>query len=487
MSIQTAGQGARAAHDAVRVYQEQEEELARTLSEVQRDLSELKGRIQAAVADLAHAFLPAADEAAVAAAAAATGNARLPDLLAGLRQAHERRLARRAEIEASAEFRDRELLLHPTTGTLAQQVAEADENLRASSPTVARYEAIGGFRTLHARHGKPPVSPAVKLLGRIFLIGFILEWGRRDAERRLLEAFPGSTVERCMSDYEEARRTRDFWEAEAKKRRAEKVRVEDLVREHETLGAEVAAFEESARASLRGELARYLAGCEAFEEIRAGAGPGARVAASSVLALKQKEAYLQRMAGYLHREVVDRQQQQHKLRTVAGKWQRNPGKRLSGDKTAWLVTGPARKAESTRRQVTKVHKVKTAIIDFDDWELYDRVLDDDEVLAWDVFARASDERMPGDDFVAEMIPDVGEYREEHGAPDYRSIDDAASSLSASAVAGVAAAGIAVSALAASELVADEMDGEWMDGEPPADEADAGDAGEGEDAGMEDVS
>ena len=470
MELRTAGQAAAAAREAVQSYRQQASELAAERVEVENDLLKVRDRIEHAIADLAAALLPDASDETVAHAGQATGAAHLPGMLRDLRAEHEKDVRRLDEIEREPEFIDRDLLLSPNSGTLAVPLAEAQGFARDIAPRVKRYEADAAFRAVLAREGKT-TSPAARLLGRIFLVGFVVEWMRNSAHAKVLRTYGVSTPGEAIANYRAEKDSLKTWQAEAARLIGEVERVQALVREHDEVRERIDAFPAESLKALRGELVEYLERCEDFAGIRERAGESAKVAVTSILAMEEKEKYLENMADFLRNEMLQRQQQANKIESVGRKWANNPGKRMSADKSGWLIAGPARKLQSTRRTVTHIHTMRYGIVEFDDYYAYDRMMDAGTAfLAWDVFSRLADDRMPGDSFAMQVFPDVADWRDEYGAPDYGFIDGAADyddGLDAGDVAAAALAGTAA-------------DAAWDDSTDGLDELDGGDIEEATD-------
>jgi hypothetical protein len=335
----------------------------------------------------------------------------------------------------------------------------------------------------------------MRLIGRILLVGFVVEWMNRSAEASVLKTYGASTTAEAIARYRQEKESLKTWQGEALRLRAEVDRVRSLVRDHDETRDRIESHPAESLEALRAELRQFLGRCEDFASIRERAGEGARVAVTSIIAMQEKEKYLQNMADYLRGEVLQRQQQANKIDSVAHKWSRNPGKRMSADKSGWLVAGPARKAQSTRRTVTHIHTMRSGIVGFDDYYAYDRMLDvGTAFIAWDVFSRLADDRMPGDSFATQVFPDVAGYREEYGAADYASIDGAAAYDDGADAGDMAAAALADDALDGGDIE-EATDGDGIDDDDSGvddgddfDDGDDGDDGEdGEDGDMADES
>jgi hypothetical protein len=481
VQLRTAGQAAAAAREAVQSYRRQAEEIAGERAAVETDLDTVRTHLAEARADLAAAFLPDAGDEAVAHAVQATGAAHLTGLLHDLRAAHERDVQMLARLEGEPEYIDRDLLLSANSGTLAVPLAEAQGFVRDLEPRVKRFEKDASFQLVLRSEGKKPASPAMRLLGRILLVGFVWEWTRRSAEASVLKTYGVSTTGEAVAQYRQEKESLKTWQGEAARLQGEVDRVRGLVKDHDGARARIEGFPADSLAALRAELRQYLDRCEDFAGIRERAGEGARVAVTSIIAMQEKEKYLRNMSDYLRGEVLQRQQQANKIDSVGRKWARNPGKRMSADKSGWLVTGPARKAESTRRTVTHIHTMRSGIVGYDDYYAYDRMLDvGTAFLAWDVFSRLSEDRMPGDSFAAQVFPDVAGYREEHGAADFAMIDGAADYDDLSGAGDLAAAALAADSLDGGDI-GEATDGHGIDDDDPdVDDFDDGDDGDDDD-------
>ena len=425
MALKTAGDAVRAADGAIASYQEQIGLLAEEREAVRAQLAAVERDEEANARDLAAAWLPDAEEETAARADREAGGAGLAETLRRIRAEQDERVARIRAIEQDPRYADRELLAHATTGTLVMARAEAEEALSLVEPEFTRLNKDGDLQSAMRRWGKPEPEGFVRLLRTALLYGFLADHLRRRRDARLVERY-GRDVASSIARFERVRDTHSHWTKELESISGQLAAIEALIAEHGELRREVEATRAGALGVLRDQLAAYLARVGDFTELRSRAGAELRTLLTTGIVLREKQRYLTSLVGWLGREIASREATANKIRAVRGKWRVNPGKPLrTGDKTKWLITLPENKRHATKRQITQARTMRSGIYDFDDYLLYDRILDSaEDVLAYDVFARYSDERMPGDGFVFQALPDVELYRESYGPPAFGAIDAA---------------------------------------------------------------
>ncbi|MBI2473735.1 hypothetical protein HYV70_04240 [Candidatus Uhrbacteria bacterium] len=203
-----------------------------------------------------------------------------------------------------------------------------------------------------------------------------------------------------------------------------------LVQEYDELCVELQTFDAKALDRLRQALSRHLESCEGFDEIRKGVSVSAKLTVTTIIALKEKAKYFQGMLDALGREIVDREKRMCGVEKVLPKWRKKPYNSLKNPaaKTKWLVKGPQQKTVTTHQYVSRVHVMHTNVYTYGDYTALDYLLDrTTDILIYDMFARAAEERMPSEAFACQIIPEIGSYREEYGPADrayYAQIDGA---------------------------------------------------------------
>jgi hypothetical protein len=156
---------------------------------------------------------------------------------------------RRAEIEQNPRFRDREMLTHPRTGSLARAMAETSEMLAPWQDVLARGEHPRMDRLVAEGYG----TPAYK-------VGFwrLSHFEDHAAAESILSHFPGKTFPEVAAEVLRGRETVSTLEGELARLQGEAAAVETLVREHQHVGQQLVHLPGTATAAARHRLCEHV-------------------------------------------------------------------------------------------------------------------------------------------------------------------------------------------------------------------------------------
>jgi len=433
-----------AAEAAIDSYRGQVGELATEANSLSDNVDGMQTRVSAMCTELAVGLIPEPTSEHVAAASQELGMMSLPEMLRKMEQNRDVWTEQVAVIEADRRFQNRELLLDSTTGELTNGLKEARTTLQGVREQVASYSGDESLMQLYGDKDKPAPGWFLNLIYILFFVYYFANKRRQEVTDRY-----GETLTDTFDKYESAIgnvQTMDDVIEDLMWRLSD---IDRLITAHTTLNASLDAYEENALEHLRGAVSEYLRSCEAFGEVRLNIRDSAKTIITTLIVLKEKIAYLDKMRRYLSNEISTRETTIHKMSSTKRKWARNRGKRLRGDKSKWLIDVPAMKAAGASKRVRWIHTMHGGVFGFEDYLMYGLLLDSmgyDGFLPFDVFGRCADEHMPYAGFTNEVLPEVGEWREEHGAADYSQIDAANTEIhgedaaDAEAMAAVAEAG-----------------------------------------------
>lgn len=334
----------------------------------------------------------------------------------------------------------------------APQIREALADRDHAVSELRHFEAHPGFDACAKRNGNPP-----SLLWRVFscfplLYGIVVEIWYAVQKDRLCKAADLPTLEQVFTRHASLENAMQYAAAQVKGlcseqdaahraltlRRQAAASLDQVLR---TLRARAEQHDATVRATLEEVLTAYISSCD-LGDLHGRIRESFPLAVTTLMALREKLMYLERLALSLAAEMQDRDARIAGIEKVRRKWQRSPGKPLRGDKKKWLVDGPAAQATRTERCVHSYRTMRCGIYDFTDYVYYDTLYDTLGVLiAYDVFAHAADLRMPSDAFACSVIPELGACREEYGmaGPDYAAMDAAVGATAEDAALAAAAA------------------------------------------------
>ncbi|MCP4352344.1 MAG: hypothetical protein GY795_43350 [Desulfobacterales bacterium] len=419
MSVGTKLKGIRAADGAIQSYNNQQDELFNQREEVRQNKNSVDQQLNEVFTNLGLALIPNFNSVYPSDVGNEIGMIALPGILSDMEAAKKQNETRKHQIEENDLFKDKEMLVHPVTGSCTKKIAEATKHIDNLSDSKDIYEQNKNFQWLYRRKNEPEPKGFTKIIKIIMFT----ESRKKKHLSAVLEKFEKETITEVFRKYEEYIASIETWSEE----RDEAVRtiseVDRLVQEYEILNEELLNYESSVVQKLREEVANYFSRCEFFNEIRGQIRKEARIMISTVIALKEKSKYLENMEDFLTKEIIDRQNRSQAISRVAKKWQKNPSGRLTSDKTKWLVDIPQMKARSTAKQVGWIGSMNRGVYHYNDYDRFDRSMDILEtVLIYDLFARNAEEKMPYEGFSSQVIEDISTYREDYGEVDYSEID-----------------------------------------------------------------
>ncbi len=422
--MRTKREGVQAANGAINSYRTQVDDLQEEQQSIRNDISKIEQKVDDLRTHLARNILINVSEEEVARVSTELSLPTLNEQLAASNRKRDENIRRQEEILNTQEFRDRELLIHPVTGEYTAKITELSESLIALEQSVKKYTDIRGFKKLYARKDKPAPTGIIKFLRTITLIQYFASRIYERRKENVLHELKKTTLGSVFYEYDEVLQAYNITKNEHHRFVALKQRVERLIEVNQELTEEISGFEQVTLEKLRKDILAHLKLITVNKELREQVRKGVKVIVTSLIAQEEKMNYLEQMDNYLSEEILDRENRIMSISSVARKWSKKPYDRLRGNKTKWLITVPKMKSASTGKRVKWIKTMRINISGFDHYDAYDYMLEhNDDFLPWDVFARASEERMPYEGFTAQVIPDIEEYRESHQEKaDYGDID-----------------------------------------------------------------
>jgi len=147
--------------------------------------------------------------------------------------------------------------------------------------------------------------------------------------------------------------------------------------------------------------------------------PSLRQHAAGMHANLKKVEYAKQLANHLKREEQDRLQRVQSISRVEKKWRRNPKGSVRGDKSKWLQDVPAMKRQGTKKRLGWSQQMRGNLSSFHHYHHYGHHYyhccdANASFLAYDLFNRYSDSRMPYEGFSSSVIDEITPFREECG-------------------------------------------------------------------------
>lgn len=411
MSITTKAAGARAAEAAMESYTTQHVALSAEQEETMRALTRLRAELRTAATELASLVLAHAEPEHLA---------RLDSYLPGLglksarvlKEAERERLARRlGEIDTDPDFQNRQALLSDYNGELGHGL----HALRAScAESQERRDSFDGCKTfvfaLNSHLRQAQGASAFQSFWRAVTLSNVRE---SSARKSSCQKFGHSDWSSLVVEYDSLyeRLAVDLPRlAQLEERRH---RLEQLEAEREEAYRWATHFEEQLTVYLRELFAERVVTMR-LDSLCARTRGRAALLVARLDVLRAQVAYLDALHAYLEGEATDRLARVSKLRYVRSRWARSYGP-LRSDKTKWLVTVPAIKAESCEKCCRWSRRLRQNIESYQDYEAYASYLAGiPGMLPYDAFAYGSAEAMPYEGFVRQVLPALERHRRTSG-------------------------------------------------------------------------
>lgn len=407
MSITTKAAGVQAANAAINSYTDQRVALTLEHDETAKSLDRLRQELRNAPLELASLLLPHAELEHLS---------KLDQLLPGLglRQARsakegerERFSRRLQEIESDIDFQNRETLRSDFNGELGHGLYA----LRAScAEAQERRDSLDGCKTftfaLNRQLDQSQGLSAFQSFWRVVTLSSVRE---NSARKSSCEKFGSPDWQSLVAEYDGLyeRLAVDLPRlAQLEERRQ---RLDALEQEREEASRWTFHFEEQLTSHLK-ELFSDRVTTLKLDTLCSKTRGRAAMMVARLDALRAQVEYLQALANYLEGEATDRQARVAKLTYVRGRWARSYGP-LRSDKTKWLVTVPAIKAESCDKCCRWSRRLRQNLEGYQDFESYAVYLSGiPGMLPYDAFAYGSSEAMPYEGFVRQVIPALERHR-----------------------------------------------------------------------------
>ena len=429
----TKGQAAEMAVQAVTEYESQIQAYSARHQSLVESAARNNGKLRSTCDRLAHGLVVSIDTESVGRAASETGCLDLPvklqELFAQRRAAEERK----SGIEATAQFQNREILLHPQTGEFSEKIAQHESLVTTFEQDLQRFE-LAEFRWLYARGAhEAQAQSAFQSFLRVVTLADHREQRALGVVREVLGDQPFASL---VDDFKRAESSVDFHRQELETWRGKHKNLTEVVAHHAELVDWLDRFETIALDFLRKSLSKHLQETD-FDLLHQSLRKEGRILAAQCHALQKKVSYFEDMRRFLEKEMDDRRERCRSIRRVHKKWSVNPHQYVSGDKTKWLQTLPRQKRQSTSKQVRWIDTMHYNVDSYDDYDQYDSLMNATAAfVAYDAFAMSADERMPYEGFSRSVIGELDTFRTLHGMekPDYRElrsmIDESASEAEA---------------------------------------------------------
>ncbi len=406
----TKQDGLRMATDAINQYEQQVAELEREVGEVQTSFDVAKQAFESALVRLATFLLPSCEMQMVQRVATDLGATILPQRVTQYGQQRQQSAVRLAQIDVDPRYTQRLTLLHPTDGTLSRRINELRGSILPLQQSLARFE-LSEFQWLVQRNfqNRDNVSGFQKFWNAVTLVSY-----KENKAWEVISKQTGhTTFEQCVGEYNHLSKQLQALQQDLSQVEAQKAEIFALLDERIRHEAWVNQFEHTATDALRKELVDYLRTRD-WNTFHKYIRPEGRAFAAECHALINKAQYYHQMIDYLHRESDDRKKRIQRIDTVRQKWAMRPHGYLAGDKSKWLSTIPAMKQAGTDKRLRWVRSMRRCIHDFNDYEHYAYAMNYEHFYPYDAFDVWSDERLPHEGFAREILPELDQFRNEHG-------------------------------------------------------------------------
>jgi hypothetical protein len=411
-SLTTHQDGVNAGEAAVREYESQSHDLGTERRRAQDSSSQLTHQIKGLISTIVDAFLPSYNRASCVIADGEIGMIGFSGQFDRLEKIRAEKQGKLSKIEADPEFSGAESRILRLEADLVRLRTGRDEEAQTKSD-------LESDDDLMRRYTKKdlPSGGLMDIFLKLILIGFILGWldNRKIAE--ICRMNGAGSLKTLYDRYDEASEKLQNLNAEIGRKAAVLSRVQGLTREHATITSSLEAFDawalEELRKTMRAHLNAYVP--ESWKEVRGTIRQDMHITATTLMVLLTKVTYLGGLIEKLGAEARDRDERARKIGDAVQNWRRRPHKHLRGDKTKWLVTGPAHRRLRTDRNLGRYRGMHDVIDDYDDYDAMDSMLDTvTDILIWDTMMHSFTGDCPfNDSFVGEIIDVAICWRDEN--------------------------------------------------------------------------
>ena len=434
MSIETNGQAARAADEAVRSYREQIGDITRERSVIQGQIVEVNAQLSGLYTGFVDLFLPTVTEDTITRAAMQFGAVRLRGVFEEGNKDLAAQRERRDRAMANPEFADAAARLD----ALSAEAARLDAQKLALEAELTRFRNNSDFMELQADRAaasNPPVpAEGLEVLWSALVWYLFFGWyfqpaaaerfkrecARRD--ERILDAFEHSVLAALTERYDELPSKIDATKKAAAKARADAARITKVVDQHTSAVSEIDRLDLQVPQRVRDALWAHLGSLapSAWAEQRASLvamQPSFGLTLSTIIALKEKVRMLEGMMLYLSEQIRDREVRKSQIERLLIGWRRAPSYgRVRKDPTPFVVDAPSQMRRITTARVAGVHTMSNAVYGFNHYPVYDTYLTSNpyiDWMIWDMMVGCHHGHFPGDAFCHVVLPSVSEFHEGH--------------------------------------------------------------------------
>jgi hypothetical protein len=418
MSITNKGAGAKAAEQAIESYRRQRDDMVAERDEIGNALRSLRTELVTVKEELASLLFPNAS---------VDHLANLDACLVGLGLAAKRSrkegerpvfAARLARVEASPDYAQREALLSDYNGELGHGLFSLRAQCEELSERRDAMDACSTFTFALNRHLER--AEGLSTFQSFWRAVTFSSTRENSARKNSCEKFGYTDWDTMLADYDSLYETLAVQVPKLSETEERRRRLDELVLEQQQMHGWVHDFESKLAEHLRQVFIDHSDDL-GLDKICGRLKGKAAYLVAKLDAIRAKVAYLQSLDCYLEAEAMDRSARVSKLSRVKSRWAAKSWDRLRSDKTKWLVTVPAIKAESSEKCCRWSRRVRQNLEDYQDYESYGAYLAGvPGMLAYDAFAYGSTESMPYEGFTRAAIPALDRYRRDknQAKPDY---------------------------------------------------------------------
>lgn len=328
-------------------------------------------------------------------------------------KAFEKMGSRQKEIEASADYQDRQRLLDPYEGALGGELERLRQRHEAKT---VEYDRIWKTDFARVYHPTPPQRGIFQTFWRGLIFAETREQWIRDALPAKLGYVSWDQLVAAFQRIEAERL--DLWQQREPLDKRQQTLVEQIAESQEN--AEwLGDFDQKLRKTLAEEITPFL-----VEQVSTGVKmfwiPALQKATSTnqsawnkAMARVDQFNYLRLAANFLTQENLEIQQEMNKIRRVVSYWKRKFYATMN-DKSKWLVDLPAIKNNSAVKKIRWCQQIRLNLCNYRDWEdfeAYRSSMPRERFLAFDAFTWGSSDPMPYDGFLCSLYADVREHRQ----------------------------------------------------------------------------
>ena len=389
---------------AIEAYHSQIGELRTEENKIDKGITVLENQIQKAINDLVVGF-NVSDSVEVIVNINNLIGCNLRPLIYNLTQINSERITKLNTISNDSDFINSYNLFDPTTGSVKLEINDINQQLSVLTALQKQFQNDSEFQQLYKARNQE-VGKLTQLFRNLS--------GEKALIAKVIARYTTSINE--LSDlsalfamFFQVNEDINMYQGNLNALSSRVYNNTKLKKDYQELEVAIAGFEVNLITSLEAELSSFILRSESLLELRNNFTGIPKTLVTTIIALKQKLAVALKTQSTLNAEIRSIETVKTKINNVVGKWNRSKNSTINGDKSKWLVKGPANRAKRTKRYVSSSRTVYSSTYLYNDYDNYGTFLDTNPSLPfWYMAMESNNDRVPAS-FMQDLVPDYDQF------------------------------------------------------------------------------